>query len=220
MKCPHCHIEIHEDFDEKNIARFNSIFIAKGAVGPASWRYFTMTCPACSKGIIKFAERNASTDAIGPETYIVPRHPNKPSAPPEVPAHLAEDFNEAAAVMGDSPKASAALSRRCLQGLLREQGFNNKDLAPAIDAILDARVLPPALAENLDAIRNIGNFAAHPMKNTNTGEIIAVEPHEADWNLEVLEGLFNFFYVAPAIAKRKRDALNAKLGGVNKPPMK
>jgi hypothetical protein len=49
---------------------------------------------------------------------------------------------------------------------------------------------------------------------------VAVEPHEAEWNLEVLEGLFDFFYVAPAKEQKKREALNAKLAGANKPPMK
>jgi kynureninase len=38
--------------------------------------------------------------------------------------------------------------------------------------------------------------------------------------LEVLEGLFDYFYVAPAKAQQKKPALNAKLAAANKPPMK
>jgi hypothetical protein len=33
----------------------------------------------------------------------------------------------------------------------------------------------------LDAIRTIGNFAAHPIKSTSSGEIVDVEPGEAEW---------------------------------------
>jgi hypothetical protein len=80
--------------------------------------------------------------------------------------------------------------------------------------------LPSHLAEAVDAVRNIGNFAAHPIKSTNTGEIVDVEPGEAEWNLEVLEGLFDFYFVQPAILKKKRDALNVKLTEAKKPPMK
>ena len=123
--------------------------------------------------------------------------------------------------MHDSPKASSALSRRCLQYLLREKaGAKKRDLADQIQEVLDARNLPQQLADDLDAIRNIGNFAAHPTKSTNSGAIIEVEPGEAEWGLTILEGLFDFFFVQPAAHQRRRDALNAKLGDARKPPMK
>jgi len=80
--------------------------------------------------------------------------------------------------------------------------------------------LPQHLAVILDAVRNIGNFATHPLKNTNSGEIIDVEPEEAEWNLEVLESLFDFFYVQPAISEARKTKLNEKLATAGKPPMK
>ncbi|MFP3584136.1 DUF4145 domain-containing protein [Paraburkholderia sp. SIMBA_055] len=123
-------------------------------------------------------------------------------------------------MLKDSPKASAALSRRCLQSVLRDKGFTQNNLAPAIQAALDSNQIPAAIAENLDAIRNIGNFAAHPLKDTNTGEILPVAPEEAEWNLDVLEELFDFFYVQPEKARQKRAALNAKLVAAGKPEMK
>ena len=36
---------------------------------------------------------------------------------------IAEDYNQAAIVLPYSPKASAALSRRCLQTILTEAGY-------------------------------------------------------------------------------------------------
>ncbi len=72
----------------------------------------------------------------------------------------------------------------------------------------------------LDAVRNIGNFAAHPLKSQSTGEIVEVEPGEAEWNLEVLEMLFDFYYVQPAHAQKRRDELKKKLADAGKPPMK
>jgi len=76
------------------------------------------------------------------------------------------------------------------------------------------------LADAIDAIRNIGNFAAHPIKSKQTGQIIPVEPGEAEWNLDVLESLFDFYFVAPEKLKEKRDELNKKLQEAKKPPMK
>lgn len=112
------------------------------------------------------------------------------------------------------------MSRRCLQLLLAERGVSKSDnLSTAIDAAL-ASQLPSHIAENLDAIRNIGNFAAHPQKSISSGEILPVEPHEAEWNLDVLETLFDHYYVQPAKSAARREALNKKLEEAGKKPMK
>lgn len=50
-------------------------------------------------------------------------------------------------------------------------------------------------------MRNIGNFAAHPLKDTSTGEILPVEAGEAEWNLETLEALFDFLRLSCALEK-------------------
>ncbi|MDO9007777.1 MAG: DUF4145 domain-containing protein [Thiobacillus sp.] len=151
---------------------------------------------------------------------VFPRGAQRPPAPPEVPEAVAQDFNEACLVFDDSSQASAALSRRCLQLLLAERGVSKSDnLSTAIDDAL-ARHLPSHIAENLDAIRNIGNFAAHPQKSKNSGEILPVEPHEAEWNLDVLEMLFDYYYVQPAVSAARREALNKKLEEAGKKPMK
>ena len=50
--------------------------------------------------------------------------------------------------------------------------------------------------------------------------MIEVEPGEAEWLLETLEGLFDFYFVQPAKLEKKRDALNKKLGAAGKPPLK
>jgi hypothetical protein len=77
-------------------------------------------------------------------------------------------------VLNASPKASAALSRRCLQLLLREKaGVKASDLSREIDEAMPQ--LPPYLAGAIDAVRNVGNFAAHPMKSKSTGEIVGVD---------------------------------------------
>lgn len=94
------------------------------------------------------------------------------------------------------------------------------DLSKEIQEVLDRGTLPTHLADAIDAVRNIGNFAAHPMKSQHTGEILDVEPGEAEWTLDVLEELFDFYYVQPAKLAERKAGPNQKLEAAGKPPMK
>jgi hypothetical protein len=174
--------------------------------------------------VSKVAQQIGGHIIPGKETlrYLVrPKASLRPSPPKEVPEEFASDYREAAAVLADSPKASAALSRRCLQHLIREKsGIKKADLAKEIDELITSKSLPSHLSDAVDAVRNIGNFAAHPIKTTATGEVLPVEPGEAEWTLDVLDGLFDFYFVQPALLKARRDALNAKLASASKPPVK
>lgn len=214
MKCPHCLIAIHPSFQETPLANGN--YIGAEDKLRTSWLVKYMACPSCSKAILHLVKTKSRGTPV--TSLIYPPHQSRLPANSVVPKELADDFNEAAKVLPHSAKASAALSRRCLQHLLHLQGFKNSQLIDAIGKAMPT--LPSHLSENLDAVRNIGNFAAHPSKNKNTGEIVNVEVHEASWNLEVLESLFDHFYVRPHISKAKRKALDEKLAGVGKPPMK
>ncbi|MGA2417697.1 MAG: DUF4145 domain-containing protein [Candidatus Staskawiczbacteria bacterium] len=152
---------------------------------------------------------------------VRPKGISRTPLPSDIPPAFTEDYREACLVFSDSPKASAALSRRCLQNLLKEKAnTTKKDLSEQIEEVLNSNSLPPYLSENLDAVRNIGNFAAHPIKSKSTGEIVDVEPGEAEWNLDILESLFDFYFVQKQKIQEKRDALNKKLGDAGKPQMK
>lgn len=208
MKCPHCAVEIHDHSEEE----FLEDDVQGNHVG---WAIFHQLCPSCDALILflghgEYDPQTAVLMTDEGKTLIFPRGGARP-CPVEVPDHLAEDFKEACLVLVDSPKASAALSRRCLQGVLRDKGFNQHNLYDQIQAVLDGGTLPSHLSDSIDAIRKIGNLAAHEKKNMNTGEILPVEPGEAEWTLDVLEDLFDFYYVQPAKTKAKWDALNKKL---------
>lgn len=149
-----------------------------------------------------------------------PRSTSRP-VPPEVPEEFATDFQEACAVLSVSEKASAALSRRCLQNVLQEKGgATKKHLADQIREVVQSGELTTDLADTLTDLRIIGNFAAHPIKSTHTGEIIDVEPAEAKWLLDTLEELFDHYFVRPARFKAMRDATNSKLKAAGRPLLK
>jgi len=230
MKCPHCLENFFECWFYNKFKDWEWIEDKESV-----WGMRFCKCPKCEKIIIQLGK--ISKTCIKPSKNLSNRpqlHPNfynwvliRPKAvsrtplPPEVPPEFANDYNEACLILVDSPKASAALSRRCLQNLLREKAkTTKKNLSDQIQEVIDSKKLPFFLSEDLDAVRNIGNFAAHPIKNKITGEIIEVEPGEADWNLDILEELFNFYFVQPELSKKKRQKLNQKLKKAGKPPIK
>lgn len=213
MKCFHCNVEFHDERKETYI----------GTDVNRSWAVWSYTCPACKNfnlflvngEMTGIQTQGRSITTVYQQITIWPRRSGRPPCPPEVPSYIAEDYNEACAVLHVSPKASAALSRRCLQNVLRDAAkVKHSHLAVEIQEVLDSGQLRSDVAEVVDAIRHIGNFAAHPTKSTNTGEILPVEEHEAEWNLEILELLFRDYYVEPTTRKKKLEALNEKLKGI------
>jgi hypothetical protein len=174
-----------------------------------------MDCPQCRRCIIEIvvAEQVMASGTILRERnrYLVrPQFATRPRPPSVVPIELVNDYVEASAVLQVSPMASAAISRRCLQHYLQKQGFNNHNLCDQIRAATDSGKLPEYIVSDLDAVRVVGNFAAHPMKDQHTGEVLPVEPGEAEWLLDVLEALFEFSYVGPANAKKRHASLQTK----------
>ena len=223
MKCPHCLVTFHDDWTYWSHPVGSDTWeqLYKDCTGV--FAFITTLCPACER-IICAVEviRTPRLASSKPFRFIVyPKAAARP-VPPEVEPAFTDDFKEACLVIGDSEKASAALSRRCLQKLLIEKaGAKEKaNLDSQIQVVIDSGKLPSHLTEAIDAIRNIGNFAAHPIKITQTGEVIDVEPGEAEWLLDTLEGLFDFYFVQPAILERKRDALNKKLEEAGKSKLK
>lgn len=176
--------------------------------------------PDCQGLVIAavYLKRNHEKNAWEENEYLVyPRRANRKPLPVGVPKEIAADYEEACLVLSVSAQASAALSRRCLQALLHKQGFHQNGLVEQIAAARPS--LPSDTSSALDQVRVIGNFAAHPMKSKNTGEIIQVEPVEADLNLEVLEALFEHYYERPARLTAKKAALNQKLIEAGKQPL-
>lgn len=215
MKCPHCQVTIHDDVRSNPFGRDRD----------GHWFLDIQTCPSCSRFVMHLVSKQLDTIKgvqYQISRYLVrPKVASRPAPPTDVPAEFAKDYIEASLILEDSPQASAALSRRCLQHILHEKaGVEVSTLAKEIEDVIESGQLPSHLSKAIDAIRHIGNFAAHPTKSTNSGAIVSVESGEAEWTLDVLDGLFDFYFVHPNEIARRRDALNMKLASVGKPPMK
>ena len=213
MKCPHCRVTIHENPTRQQIVHRNKL---------TGFYVTSHHCPACDKYILFLDD--SDEQAVGNVVQIVPAGNSREPVPVEVPRNIAADYTEACNTLPISAKASAALARRALQSILREQGYKAKGLATEIDLLLNEtdlrKAITMSLRQTIDGIRNFGNFSAHPVSDLTTLQIIDVEPHEAEWCLEILEEIFQHFYVRPEEAKKRKAALNAKLAAAGKPPVK
>ena len=201
MRCPYCAAVLQADL------RTHRHIQDRAGV----WEIYSAVCASCKKAMILLTTEKKEKDSPYMEIQAWPKEVNRPLLPPEVVEPYASDYYEACFVLADSPRASAALSRRCLQALLREKAdVRPGELSSEIDQALASQPLPPELASMLVGIRDVGNFAVHPLKNTHPGVVLDVEPGEAEYILDVLEALFDFYLVRPARLKEKSDALKEK----------
>jgi hypothetical protein len=242
MKCPYCVVEVNESWDfmynttrdfrgdpnsyledkvgSKNIQGFDTPI-------KAHFSFLWMRCPnkSCDRLIVKgLVTRQTAHGGIPQETKIAewiiwPRWTIR-YINPLVSDQYAEDYRQAAAILEASPKASAALSRRVLADLLKDYGgYDNSNLSVRITDFINDKSNPSTLRENLHHLREMGNFGAHTQKDELTGVVIDVEPEEAEWCLEVLDGLFDYYIVGPKRDAERRASFNEKLARANRKPI-
>lgn len=218
MKCPHCGVAFHASWSTQSI-NFHNQF--------TGWIARNTHCPDCNDYTIEIGEgphpNTPKFDASEVEWRMIrPLGANRGPIPKEVPSEVAVDYIEASDVLPISPKASAALSRRCLQNVLHRNGYKGKDLFKEVDMLVNEpdpkKGIPESLRMTIDGIRHFGNFSAHPITDTTSLQIIDVEPHEAEWCLDILDELFQHFYVRPAQALARKAELDRKLAAAGKPP--
>lgn len=105
---------------------------------------------------------------------------------------IRSDYEEACSIVNLSPKASATLSRRCLQGMIRDFFQISKgSLFEEINAIKDK--IPAEQWAVLDGLRRIGNIGAHMEKDINL--IVDIEPDEAQKLIKLIELLLQQWYI-------------------------
>lgn len=165
------------------------------------------TCPACDRAIIQIEES-------GNLRLVVPRVWARKPIHTDVPVKVRKDYAQAVVILSDSPEGSAALSRRCLQAVLVLNGAKKDKLDQQLDELIPT--LPAYIAPYLHHVRKLGNIAAHASQSKSTGEIVDVEPGEAEWLLELIEELFDHYYAKPAEAKARQAALTAKFADAGK----
>lgn len=129
--------------------------------------------------------------------------------PKYIPEAIRQDYEEACAIVNLSPKASATLSRRCLQGMIRDfWGISKSRLVDEINELQSK--IPAQQWKVIDGIRRIGNIGAHMEKDINL--IVDIDPDEAQKLIKLIEHLLEQWYVN----RHEQDLLYTDIIGIDK----
>ncbi len=196
--CPYCNraATITNESYSSSIFRFNDNNKENSILAIAT---MAITCPRkdCREYEIsaRLHKYDSHTDRLSTkllEWQLRPQSNAKPF-PIYIPEPIREDYLEACLIRDLSPKASATLSRRCLQGIIRDYwGISKSRLIDEINE-LRGKIDQPTW-DAIDAVRSIGNIGAHMEKDINV--IIDVEPEEAQLLIGLIEILLKDWYVA------------------------
>ena len=227
--CPHCNTR-QTVTDPRYDVRYNYIGVEGGNLALEQTAYACAN-PDCEKtsvrvriGVRKNVNGNVRLDPAGVifSQMVIPQGSAKPQ-PDYIPEPIREDYYEACLIRDFSPKASATLIRRCLQGMIRDFAKIAKPtLAKEIEALREAvddgtadRAISSESVDAIDQVRGIGNIGAHMEKDIDL--IIEVDPGEAQALIELVEMLFEEWYGSrhrrqarlehiASIAKAKKEA--------------
>lgn len=189
FKCPHCG-SILTYRQNCQTACFAIQGWTTNSIESSAFSLNTYYCPECSNPTIFFTDRNERLNGFN--TCIFPQSLAK-KFPDYVPLQIREDYEEAYAILHLSPKASATLSRRCLQGMIHDfHNVHEKNLNAEITALKDK--VSPREWSVLDSMRSLGNIGAHMEHDINL--IIDIDPSEAEKLLKVIEHFIEKWYVS------------------------
>jgi hypothetical protein len=186
MQCPHCRSE----FDKKPHS------FALGEDTDGSWQVSSTRCPTCDRLIVNLCTKEGCTYPA------LPAFSNRPA-----------EYHVASQIIFYSAEASAAISRRLLQRFLAahvEAGGGG--LADQISRAVLNPELPLYLKDALRTYARVAKLDSGYSKNLHPEALTPVEPGEAEWLLDVLQPLFELYFVQPARLRRTQSALEEQVG--------
>lgn len=154
------------------------------------------------------------------ESWIaLPRH-SIPKTDPLISGEYLRNYREAWAILDDSPRMSAVLSRRILADLLKEYAaLGSFKLSTRVDKFIENEKHPRVIRENLHYLREMADFSAHTQTDGNDN-VIDVTKDEAEWTLKIIGELFDYFIVSPETNAKVRAAFDEKLKLAGRKPIK
>jgi hypothetical protein len=159
---------------------------------------FTLTADLCES---VFYNRVEKVGSVIQHWKLIPDSQAK-NFPDYIPKAVLDDYRESCLIKDLSPKASATLARRCLQGMIRD--YWKVKPGRLVDEIAAIQLkVDPLTWDAIEAVRRIGNIGAHMEKDIDM--IIDVDPNEANLLIELLETLVCEWYI-------NREERSARMG--------
>ena len=196
IECPHCGVYVSVDFEA---FQPNKVAAHKRDLQPiVAVEYGHCPSKECHRLIVRtMVDRLLGTSI----EYAIPTTTTVEISNAVDPG-IVSQYRKAKRILPIDANASAAMSRRCLEMLLR--GFfkvKRGRIYDEIQELLDSNQLPSYLAGDIDRIREIGNLGAHPAGDISLPSDASRE--EAEWSLEILGDLFE--HIAGREKSRRRN---------------
>ena len=197
-KCPFCNHDttITTDYEVHELVSLTS----DNVDGPRVLYSQFVVCPnkTCKKFslTVSLYERYLSGGGWRPGKLLKKWRLVPPSSarvfPDYIPRVIIDDYTDTCSIADLSPKASATLARRCLQGMIRDfWGIKKSNLAVAITALRGK--VSDLTWKAIDSVRSLGNIGAHMEKDINL--LIDVDPGEAEKLIWLIEYLLEDWYI-------------------------
>lgn len=201
MECPHCQAYVD----------LKPHVFALGEDQEGTWQVSSCRCPACDRLIVDIGTKDGRTYPVWPAS-------SRPRLSEDVPADLAVEYHTAARILADSPEASAAISRRLLHRFLASYaGAGGGGLADQVRRAAASEEMPPYLRDALRTLSRVAGLDSDGNKSLHPEALTAPGPGEPEWLLDVLQSLFELYFVQPAHMRRKLDALEERIGSSDAP---
>ncbi len=210
--CPFCNH--HATITERNTGRGRYEFTFGNKHGCQAVQTHVVACPNpdCKEYVLTVTlhdhvQRDGNwTDLAAKKVWSLMPQAAVKVFPDYVPKPIISDYEEACLIRDLSPKASATLARRCIQGIIRDYwGISKGRLTDEIEALKDK--VDPMTWEAIDAVRKIGNIGAHMEKDINL--IVDVDPQEASLLIGLIENLINDWYIVREERKKRMQDIVA-----------
>lgn len=207
--CPYCNRDCTLGADDIKLCQDKSYLAEDHGFMLGHYKIYICPNPDCRKLSIKghlFSSNRRDGDyKLIHEWQLIPEANAKPF-PEYIPQQLRDDYFEACLIKDKSAKASATLSRRCLQGIIRDfWGIKERTLFKEIAALEDK--VDGTTWEAIDSVRKVGNIGAHMEEDVNV--IIDVEPEEAELLIWLIETLFEEWYIDKHSREEKMKRITA-----------
>lgn len=207
-KCPFCnHYQVVTDINSSRGT--NNLHVGQNKYKDICLRYSAIAClnEDCQEVYltVSFNQLISNNGPYRPgpiiEKYTLRHEFTSRIFPDYIPVPLRQDYVEACRIKSLSPKASATLSRRCIQGIIRDFcGISKSTLNAEINGLRDAVTAGTApqgvtieSVEAIDHVRKIGNIGAHMEKDINI--IVDIDDGEAQLLIDLIEALFDEWYI-------------------------
>lgn len=191
FQCPYCSMvmSITNDTVRERKTCFETHDQSASTSFPSCIKLTFCKCPSCGKYTIFAKGINSSLNGLDMQLQPIS---NAKQYPDYIPQAVRNDYEEACAIVNLSPKASATLSRRCIQGMIHDfWDIKLKNLNQEITALKDK--ISVDLWNCIDALRQLGNIGAHMEKDINT--IVDIDSNEAESLIKLIELLMKEWYI-------------------------